>query len=193
MTNQIKKFAELFVRRIDGFLLGTALSVAGLGLLILYSATDASNARVTGQAMNLGFALCVMWLAANISPQHYMRWAVPLFVLGVVLLVGVALFGTVVNGSRRWLSLGVTRIQPSEMMKIAVPLLLAWYFSKRAAERSAGRLRLRLHADPRPGRADCQAAGSGTALLIAASGFFVLYLAGLNWKIMCCWRSPPLR
>jgi len=133
-TSLIKKLGDAFVRRIDGFLLMTAMAIAGLGLLVLYSATDASANRVMGQAMNLAFALTVMWIAANVSPQHYLRWAVPLFALGVTLLVGVALFGTVVNGSRRWLSLGITRIQPSEMMKIAVPLLLAWYFNRRAAE-----------------------------------------------------------
>jgi rod shape determining protein RodA len=184
MTNPIKQLAALLVRRIDGFLLGTALAIAGLGLLVLYSATDASTARVSGQALNLLFALAVMWVAANISPQHYMRWAVPLFAVGVILLLGVAFFGTVVNGSRRWLSLGVTRIQPSEMMKIAVPLLLAWYFNRQAAT-----IRLRDFALAAvfivvPVGLIARQPDLGTALLIAASGFFVLYLAGLNWKII---------
>jgi rod shape determining protein RodA len=184
MTNPIKQLASLLVRRIDGFLLGTALAIAGLGLLVLYSATDASTARVSGQALNLLFALVVMWIAANISPQHYMRWAVPLFAVGVLLLLGVAFFGTVVNGSRRWLSLGVTRIQPSEMMKIAVPLLLAWYFNRQAAT-----IRLRDFAVAAlliivPVALIARQPDLGTALLIAASGFFVLYLAGLNWKII---------
>ncbi len=180
----IKLLAGLLVRRIDGFLLGIALTIAGLGLLVLYSATDASTARVSGQALNLLFALVVMWVAANVTPQHYMRWAVPLFAVGVLLLVGVALFGTVVNGSRRWLSLGVTRIQPSEMMKIAVPLLLAWYFNRQAAT-----IRLRDFAIAAalilvPVGLIARQPDLGTALLIAASGFFVLYLAGLNWKII---------
>ena len=180
----IKLLAGLLVRRIDGFLLGIALTIAGLGLLVLYSATDASTARVSGQALNLLFALVVMWVAANVTLQHYMRWAVPLFAVGVLLLVGVALFGTVVNGSRRWLSLGVTRIQPSEMMKIAVPLLLAWYFNRQAAT-----IRLRDFAIAAalilvPVGLIARQPDLGTALLIAASGFFVLYLAGLNWKII---------
>jgi rod shape determining protein RodA len=180
----IKKLAEVFVRRIDGFLLLTALAIAGLGLLILYSATDGSAARVTGQALNLLFALTIMWVAANVSPQHYMRWAVPLFCVGVVLLVGVAVAGTVVNGSRRWLSLGITRIQPSEMMKIAVPLLLAWYFNRRQAD-----LKLHDYAFAAimvlvPVALIAKQPDLGTALLIGASGFFVLYLAGLDWKII---------
>ena len=184
MTELIKQLAVLLVRRLDGFLLGIALTIAGLGLLVLYSATDASTTRVSGQALNLVFALAVMWVAANITPQHYMRWAVPLFIVGVLLLVSVALFGTVVNGSRRWLSLGVTRIQPSEMMKIAVPLLLAWYFNRQAET-----IRLRDFAIAAvlmlvPVALIVRQPDLGTALLIAASGFFVLYLAGLNWKIM---------
>jgi rod shape determining protein RodA len=183
-TSLIRKLGDVFVRRIDGFLLMTALAIAGLGLLVLYSATDASANRVIGQAMNLVFAVTVMWIAANVSPQHYMRWAVPLFAIGVVLLVGVALSGTVVNGSRRWLSLGITRIQPSEMMKIAVPLVLAWYFNRQAAE-----IRMRDFAVAAililvPVALIARQPDLGTALLIGASGFFVLYLAGLNWKII---------
>ena len=184
-TSLIRQGVTLLVRRIDGFLLGTALAIATVGLIILYSATDASSARVSGQAMNLLFALCVMWVAANVSPQHYMRWAVPLFAVGVILLVSVAIFGTVVNGSRRWLSLGVTRVQPSEMMKIAVPLLLAWYFNRQ----SAGTIRLRDFAVATvliivPVALIARQPDLGTALLIAGSGFFVLFLAGLNWKII---------
>ena len=182
--NLISKLAALLVRRIDGFLLGTALSIAGLGLLVLYSATDASSTRVTSQVLNLLVALGVMWVAANITPQRYMRWAAPLFVAGIVLLVCVAVFGTVVNGSRRWLSLGFTRIQPSEMMKIAVPLLLAWHFNRQGTT-----IRLRDFAVAAililvPVALIARQPDLGTALLIAGSGFFVLYLAGLNWKIM---------
>src|SRR5450759_4380632 len=125
-----------------------------------------------------------MWVAANVPPQYYMRLAVPLFAVGVLLLLGVAFFGTVVNGSRRWLSLGVTRIQPSEGMKIVVPLLLAWYFNRQAAT-----IRLRDFALAAvliivPVALIARQPDLGTALLIAASGFFVLYLAGLNWKII---------
>jgi len=184
MTNPIRTFATLLVRRLDGFLLGTALAIAGLGLLVLYSATDASAARLTNQALNLLFALAVMWVAANVTPQHYMRWAVPLFVFGVLLLVAVALVGTVVNGSRRWLSLGITRIQPSEMMKIAVPLLLAWYFNHRAATIRLADFALAGLLILIPVGLIARQPDLGTSLLIAASGFFVLYLAGLSWKII---------
>ena len=183
-TSLIRQAASLLVRRIDGFLLGTALAISGLGMLVLYSATDASAARVTSQALNLLFALGVMWVAANVSPQYYMRWAVPLFAVGVLLLIGVATFGTIVNGSRRWLSLGVTRIQPSEMMKIAVPLVLAWHFNRQGEALRMRDFVLAAIVILVPVALIAKQPDLGTALLIAASGFFVLYLAGLNWKVI---------
>src|SRR5512143_551155 len=121
---------EILTRRIDSFLFGVAIAITLVGLITLFSATDLSVARVTAQAMNLGLALVLMWLVANVPPQTIARVAVPLYALAIVMLVGVALFGTVVNGSRRWLNLGVARFQPSELMKIALPLMLAWYFQK---------------------------------------------------------------
>jgi rod shape determining protein RodA len=171
-------------KRIDRFLFGCALTLAGVGLVTLFSAADQSTARVTTQLMSLGFALLLMWVVANVPPQTLARVAVPLYVVGVLLLIGVALFGVVVNGSRRWLSLGIVRIQPSELMKVALPLMLAWYFQK-----FEGRIKWK----------DFVIAGVliaipvylikrqpdlGTSLLITASGFYVLFLAGLSWKIM---------
>src|SRR5260221_5120564 len=98
--------------------MSAALAIVGIGLVTLFSASDQSVARVTTQAASLGFALVLMWIVANIPPQTLARVAVPLYATGVLLLVGVALFGVRVNGSQRWLGLGVVRIQPSELMKI---------------------------------------------------------------------------
>jgi len=175
---------ELLARRIDASLMAAALAIVGVGTVTLFSASDQSIARVTSQAAALGLALVLMWLVANVPPQHLSRAAVPLYALGVLLLCAVALGGTVVNGSRRWLTIGVGRFQPSELMKIALPLMLAWYFQRH--EKAIGLL-------------DFLVAGVliavpvwlikrepdlGTALMIGASGFYVLYLAGLSWKIM---------
>ena len=82
-----------------------------------------------------------MWLMAQIPPQTLMRFAVPAYLLGVALLVAVALAGDIVNGARRWLHVGVTRFQPSEMMKLALPLMLAWYFHKNEADAAPARFR----------------------------------------------------
>ena len=167
---------EVLTRRIDAFLFGIALTIVGVGLVTLFSATDQNISRVVSQLGSLGFALVLMWLVANVTPQTLSRVAVPL--------IGVALFGTVVNGSRRWLNLGVARFQPSELMKVALPLMLAWYFQK-----FEGRIKWR----------DFVIAGIliavpvylikrqpdlGTSLLIGASGFYILYLAGLSWKVI---------
>ena len=200
-TRRIARHAsgQLLTRRIDSFLLAAALAIAGVGLITLFSASDQSVARVTSQALSLGFALVLMWIVANIPPQTLARAAVPLYV------VGVAAAGrrrrrsaSVVNGSRRWLNLGVARFQPSELMKIALPLMLAWYFQKLEGRIGWQRLRARRGADRR-----CRSylikrqPDLGTALLIGASGFYVLYLAGLSWKVIVglvgARRAPPRR
>ena len=184
MANVLARLWEVLTTKVDSFLFGIAIAIAGVGLITLFSATDQSVARVTSQATSLAFALVLMWLVANIPPQTIARAAVPLYLVAVVMLVGVAMFGTTVNGSKRWLNLGVARFQPSELMKIALPLMLAWYFQK-----FEGRI----------GWVDFVVTGLlialpawlikrepdlGTALMIAASGFYVLYLAGLSWKII---------
>src|SRR5215472_11528836 len=110
--------------------MAAALAIVGVGMVTLFSASDQSVARVTNQAVALGLALVLMWLVASVPPQQLARAALPLYALSVLLLVAVALGGTVVNGSRRWLTLGVARFQPSELMKIALPLMLAWYFQR---------------------------------------------------------------
>jgi rod shape determining protein RodA len=113
-----------------------------------------------------------------------MRLALPLYVLGILLLIAVALFGDVVNGARRWLDLGVTRIQPSELMKIAVPLALAWYFDRHEAtlrlfNYAIGTVMLLI-----PVALITRQPDLGTSVLILASGCFVLFLAGLSWRII---------
>ncbi|HEX8874200.1 MAG TPA: rod shape-determining protein RodA [Nitrosospira sp.] len=171
-------------RYVDGLLLTGILLLMLTGLVTLYSATDASLARVTNQATNMLVALGIMWLVANIPLQHIMRIALPIYATGLILLLGVMLFGEINNGARRWLNVGVTRIQPSELMKIAVPLMLAWYFDKHEAA-----LRLRDYAVAAlllllPVVMILRQPDLGTALLIAASGFYVLFLTGLSWRII---------
>ena len=173
-----------FTDKIDGPLFGIALTILMLGMLTLYSASYETPSRISAQVMNIAFAFVVMWVAAQIPPQTLMRLAPPLYIAGILLLIAVALFGDIRNGARRWLNLGFTSIQPSEIMKIAMPLMLAWYFHKYEAM-----LRLR----------DFVVAGAllaipvlliarqpdlGTALLVAASGFYVIFLAGLSWRII---------
>ena len=169
---------------IDAGLMWIALAILALGLLTLYSAANENPARVFAQIANILVALGLMWIVSQIPPQTLMRYAPPVYIFGLVLLIAVALFGDIRNGARRWLNLGFTSIQPSEIMKIAMPLMLAWYFQKREAVL---------------GMADYGVAGLllllpifliarqpdlGTAILVGAAGCYIIYLAGLSWKII---------
>ena len=119
-----------FTDKIDGPLFSIALTILMLGMLTLYSAAYETPNRIGAQLANIAFAMVVMWVAAQIPPQTLMRLAPPLYIMAVMLLIAVALFGDIRNGARRWLNLGFISIQPSEIMKIAMPLMLAWYFHK---------------------------------------------------------------
>ncbi|MBC7711193.1 MAG: rod shape-determining protein RodA [Rhizobacter sp.] len=170
---------------LDPFLFAIVTTIAALGLLVLYSAANETIGRVISQSQKVVIAVLIMIVIANLSPQFIARFAVPLYVIGIVLLVGVALGGEVVKGARRWLKIpGIGNIQPSEIMKIALPLILAWYF-----ERHEGAMNWRNFAVAAilvaiPFALVVRQPDLGTALLIGASGFFVLYLAGLDWRVM---------
>ena len=180
----LRRFARLFTTHIDGPLLGVVLLLMGVGLVVLYSASNAGWARVTGQMTSMLVALTVMWIVANLPPHFLMRLALPVFVIGLILLVGVALKGEVINGARRWLNVGVTRIQPSELMKIAAPLMLAWYFHRYEGTLRSGNFVMGAIMLLVPVGLIARQPDLGTAVLILASGSYVLFLAGLSWKIM---------
>ena len=182
------KAIDRLVARVAAPMDGSLLSIAGglllLGLLTLYSAASDNPARITSQLVNVGIALAVMWIAAQVPPQTLMRLAVPAYFVGLILLLAVAQFGDIRNGARRWLSLGFGSVQPSEAMKIAMPIMLAWYFHKNEA---ALRLRDYLVAAvllAMPTLLIARQPDLGTALLVAAAGFYVIFLAGLSWKIL---------
>ena len=180
----VQRIVLRLVEGIDGTLLVLILALSMLGFAALFSASYDTPGRVLNQVMHLSLALVAMWLVAQIAPQTLMRFAVPAYVIGLVLLVLVALFGDVVNGARRWLHVGVTRFQPSEMMKLALPLMLAWYFHRRESS-----LRLRDFALAAlllaiPVGLIVRQPDLGTAALVGAVGFYVIFLAGISWKVL---------
>src|SRR5256885_1283345 len=120
----LSRIWEALTRRIDRMLFVCALAIVGVGLVTLFSAADQSVQRVTSQLLSFGFAIVLMWLFANIPPQTLARAAVPLYVIAVLMLFGVAMFGIVVNGSRRWLHFRIARVQPSELLEMPAPLVL---------------------------------------------------------------------
>ena len=179
---------ERAIRRLtssfDATLMAIALCILTLGIVTLFSASNENPARISAQLANIGVAFAAMWVMSQIPPQTLMRFAPPIYLIGLILLVAVALFGDIRNGARRWLNLGITSIQPSEMMKIAMPLMLAWYFQKResmlrVADYAVAALLLLV-----PTYLIARQPDLGTALLVASAGFFVIYLAGLSWKII---------
>jgi rod shape determining protein RodA len=125
-----------------------------------------------------------MWIVAQVPPQTMMRFAVPAYAVGLALLIAVALAGDVVNGARRWLHIGVTRFQPSEMMKLALPLMLAWYFHKnettlRVRDYFVAAILLLV-----PLGLVLRQPDLGTAGLVGTAGFFVIFFAGMSWKVI---------
>lgn len=184
MPHAIRRLPRFFTAHVDGPLLGAVLVLMAAGLLVLFSASNGSWTRVTSQLMNMLVALAVMWTFANVPPHYLQRLSLPVYVLGLLLVVGVALFGDVVHGARRWLHVGVTRIQPSEIMKIAVPLVLAWYFNRYEATLKLRNYLLAAVLLVVPVALIARQPDLGTAMLIFASGCYVLFLAGLSWKII---------
>jgi len=180
----ISKLLKQFFKHIDSLLMVCLFFTLMVGLFVLYSASGQSVARIYGQGINIVVALSFMWVAANIAPNQLERIALPLYIFGVLLLIAVALFGSISHGAQRWLNLGFTKIQPSEIMRIAMPMMLAWYFSKqegkpKMADFAIGGLLLLI-----PVALIMKQPDLGTALLITASGFYVLFLAGLSWKLL---------
>jgi rod shape determining protein RodA len=175
---------DRLTENIDGTLMLLAVLILALGLFTLYSASYENPARMQAQLVNIGVACVAMWIASQVPPQTLMRFAVPIYVLGLSLLVAVALFGEVVNGARRWLHVGVVRFQPSEIMKIAMPLMLAWYFQRREATLTARDYLVAALILAVPALLIARQPDLGTALLVLAAGFYVIFLAGLSWRLI---------
>jgi rod shape determining protein RodA len=183
-TFTLRRVTARITEGIDGTLLVLVLSLSLLGLAALFSASYETPGRVLNQVINLAVAFAAMWIMAQIPPQTLMRFAVPAYAIGLALLIAVALAGDVVNGARRWLHVGVTRFQPSEMMKLAVPMMLAWYFHKnesalRMRDYVVAALLLML-----PLGLIARQPDLGTAALVGAVGFYVIYFAGISWKVL---------
>jgi rod shape determining protein RodA len=180
----ILRFIGRLVSHLDGPLLGLLVLLLLASTAVVFSATSENSERLISHLTNIGVALTAMLLVSHIPPQRLMQFALPVYIVGLMLLLGVTLFGVVVNGSRRWLELGITRIQPSELMRLAAPMMLAWYFhykqeTLRGRDFFIAALLLLL-----PVGFIAKQPDLGTSLLIIASGFYVLFLGGLSWKVI---------
>ena len=169
----------------DPMLSMVLLAITLISLVTMYSAAGEGSTRLMVHARNLGMAVLITWLVASLSPRRLMTVAIPLYLAGLALLFAVELFGVSAKGAKRWLDLGFTRIQPAELMKIAIPLMLAWFFhisQNRLRARYVHLMAIMLLVLPVAlvGRQP----DLGTAILIGSTGAFVIYFAGLPWRVI---------
>ena len=168
----------------DGPLFTAILLLAAFGLTTMYSAGFDHGTRFVDHGRNMMIAVLILWLVAQVPPHRLMALAVPIYLIGVALLIATALFGVTRKGATRWLNIGPTVIQPSEILKLATPLMLAWWF-----QRCEGRLRLPEWAIAAtillvPFLLVAKQPDLGTAILILSAGLYVLFFAGLSWKLI---------
>tara|TARA_Y100000588_G_C14250070_1_gene923104 strand:+ start:1035 stop:2129 length:1095 start_codon:yes stop_codon:yes gene_type:complete len=174
--------SSLLVRlHIDPQLLSGALILCGLGLVVLYSAGDQSMDVMVRQTIRMCIGIVTMILVAQISPARLARWAPFLYVFGILLLFAVFLFGTG-RSANRWLHLGIVQFQPSEIMKIAVPVTVAWFLFDKVLPPNLRTIIVSMLLVLVPGFLIIQQPDLGTALLVMAAGLFTLFFAGISWR-----------
>lgn len=170
---------------LDPFLLVLLLALLGFGLIILFSGGDGRIALVKAQGIRIGLALVVMFVFAQLDPSVYRRWAPWLYAVGLLALVAVILFGVGAKGAQRWLALpGLPRFQPSELMKIVVPMTVAWYLSRHFLPPRLSRVAVALAMVLVPMVLIARQPDLGTSVLVAAAGLFVIFFAGIRWRII---------
>jgi len=160
------------------------LALMAFGLVVIYSASGEDMGMMERQLLRMGLSLFIMLMVAQINPEVFRRWALPIYIAGVILLLGVAFFGEINKGARRWLNLGFMEFQPSELIKLAFPITMAWFISKfplppkKRYLAAAGVILLI------PTLLIAKQPDLGTSILVAASGIFVLFLSGMSWYIV---------
>ncbi|MDP1708552.1 MAG: rod shape-determining protein RodA [Gammaproteobacteria bacterium] len=169
---------------LDGPLLAGLLLLASVSLLVLYSAGGQDMQLLWRQLLRFGLAFGLMFALAQIPPHRYQQTAPLLFGAGLILLIAVLLFGDTAKGAQRWLQIGGLRFQPSELMKLAVPLMVAWYLGSRPLPPGLSRALVVLALVAVPTALIAKQPDMGTALLVAAAGMFVLLLSGLRWRVI---------
>ena len=167
----------------DGVLLLVVLALAALGMVTMYSVGYDHGTRFVDHGRNMLLAAALMFFVAQVPPQRLMALAVPLYTVGVALLVATALFGITKKGATRWLNVGVV-IQPSELLKLAMPMMLAWWFQKCEGRLSPAAWVVAVLLLALPVALVVKQPDLGTAVLILSAGLYVLFFAGLPWKLI---------
>ncbi len=171
----------------DGPLVLIVLLLAGAGMLTMYSAGFDHGTRFADHGRNMLLGAALLFAVAQVPPQRLMALAVPLYTVGLGLLVATAVFGITRKGATRWLDLGVVVIQPSEIMKIAMPMMLAWWFQRREGQLRAPDFVVAAVLLALPVALIVKQPDLGTAVLVFSAGFFVIFFAGLSWTLIVPW------
>ena len=178
---KVKRFFSSIFAGLDRQLGLILLGLAAVGFFTFLSASQNTPVQITDELRNLALSFLVMWIVSRIPPKWLEMGAVWIYGFGVALLIAVAAFGLIKKGARRWLNIGVV-IQPSEIMKIAMPLMLAWYFQKREGIQKSWDYGIATVILAIPVFLIARQPDLGTALLVFAAGLYVIILAGLPWK-----------
>ncbi|MDN3652570.1 rod shape-determining protein RodA [Thalassotalea ponticola] len=182
--DETKKKPLLTRLHIDLPLLLGLLTLMGLGLMVIYSAGGQDTDLVIRQLIRLGVGLVVMFAVAQVPPIVYQRWAIVAFIIGLLMLLAVLLFGHVGKGAQRWLDLGFMKFQPSEVLKLVVPMTIAWFISQYELPSKTKHIIIAFILVMMPTLMIAKQPDLGTSLLIASSGIFVLFLAGASWRLI---------
>lgn len=179
-----RRVLEYIFQPLDSWLFLAMLVIYLMSLALLYSADGQDLGQLQNKSFHTVIGFIIIWIVAKSRPHFVANFAMPAYVVSLTLLVLVHFVGITVNGSTRWLNLGIIRIQPSEIMKIALPMTLAWYFQKHELDRRWYHYLVALGIILAPFYLVFKQPDLGTALLIFASGVFVLFFAGLSWKVI---------
>ena len=168
----------------DGPLMVALLLLSTIGLVAMYSVGFDHGTRFVDHARNMMIAAGLLFVVAQVPPQRLMSLAVPLYTLGIVLLLATEFFGITKKGATRWLDLQITVIQPSELLKIATPLMLAWWFQRREGQLRVPDFVVAIMLLAMPVGLIMKQPDLGTALLVLSTGLYVMFFAGLSWRLI---------
>lgn len=169
---------------VDWPLTGLILALMGLGLLILYSASNANLAILMRQGLRLVFAFTIMMIFAAIPPHKYKTWSPWLYGLSLCLIIAVIVMGKIGKGAQRWLDLGLIRFQPSEIMKLALPMMAAWYLDKKRIPINLPTVFIACLLILIPAFLIARQPDLGTAIMVVSAGFTAVFVAGLSHRII---------
>ncbi len=182
---QIRQLSFIEKRlHLDTLLLLGLLIMSSIGLVVLYSSGNQNLGLIYKQLVRMGIAFTIMIAIARIHPDRLLRWAPWFYGAGIILLLAVLVVGTKSKGAQRWLNFGLFRFQPSEIMKLAVPMMVSYYYSRKNLPPSFKQIIIGSLIILIPTGLIAKQPDLGTSLLIASSGFFAIYFAGISWKLL---------